>query len=219
MLELLLTAIGPAGVGAFGGLCLGFVLGRTVRRRNDDNFPPYMAVFLAATLFLSTSGCATTTLPPPPEPTPRPTLTQDHLILSPDMAVGLPYWRLEIENAGLKNPFIIMVHGGDGGTRWLYRGTPETVPGEMQKLAAWVRYLVPMDRPLVIISCNPGGYVLKLPNTYQAVQMVWIIPGFDIARTPGGALMKGAGTFEELIKCPYSMDSRGWVWRLPWGST
>jgi hypothetical protein len=96
---------------------------------------------------------------------------------SADLAKGLPYWRADIEER--IGPCIILEAHGEYNTDgvWCRFGDDgSVVPWET--IVKLVRDLHP-DKPIVLLSCNTRGHMIRTPRVYYARALMWSFPNLS----------------------------------------
>lgn len=107
------------------------------------------------------------------------------IVLSESMEPNIQSWRREVGRR-IPDAVVIAVHGNDEHGVWMlcpdvaepmgpfvaYRSLPH-IPAEL--VVKHFRRKFP-DRPIVLLSCNPGHHRLSDPNVYYALDDIWIIP-------------------------------------------
>ncbi len=108
------------------------------------------------------------------------------IVLSESMEPNIQSWRREVGRR-LPDAVVIAVHGNDDS-----HGVWNAYPDIAEPMGPFVAYrkLPPIpvswlvkhyrerypDRPIVLLSCNPGHHTLNDPNVYYALDDIWIIP-------------------------------------------
>ena len=149
-------------------------------------------------LLLLLAGCASA--PKLEQPEKQWPVGDKWLVLAPDLAPYVEEWHDLFVAAGVDDPYLIVFHGVSWQQDWWYgvgRIEEARPVGHVAKLVGFVRKKLGPDRNLVVISCNSHGYILGMPNVYQADRVVWAKPGPDMRLTPTGwrCLAGDAGDF------------------------
>lgn len=100
--------------------------------------------------------------------------TRDTVTWSANLRHAEPLWRAEAAKRIAGRPVMLIVHGGDRDGRWV--AVPDRGPVmPMDGVARLLKDLFP-GRPVVILSCNPGGHQLRKPGVWYATANVWSVP-------------------------------------------
>lgn len=145
---------------------------------------------LALGILLLLAGCAPSLSPP--------SVT---LVWSHDLAFGAQDWRNEVDHRFGDRAVIVVCHGR-GDSEWQFVPDPPKKPESVQAMSARLRQMYP-GRPIVLITCNPGGFELHgLPGVYYARRDV-LVPPFDGDDSLGSRWRsRAAGTIWELADHP-----------------
>lgn len=105
--------------------------------------------------------------------------------VQPDPAVteSAGFWRTEVSRR-FPNAFVIICHGSDINGVWYMFPAELPFPVRAADYMAAVRKAVPIERPVVMITCNPGGHCLGIPGVFHAMDDVWFVPDKSIPEEP-----------------------------------
>lgn len=105
--------------------------------------------------------------------------------VAPDAAVAASasFWRTEVSRR-FPNAVVIICHGGDINGVWYMFPADLPFPVRAADYMASVRKAVPIERPIVMVTCNPGGHCLGIPGVFHAMDNVWFVPDKSIPEEP-----------------------------------
>lgn len=83
-------------------------------------------------------------------------------------------WKAEVARR-FPDAVIVFCHGYDKNRVWTAHPLNDTPERPVAELALELRNSFP-DRPIVLITCNPGHHALGIRGVYHAVDTVWMMP-------------------------------------------
>jgi hypothetical protein len=110
-------------------------------------------------------------------------------------------WRREAAKR-LNDPFVFICHGEDIDGQWSVFPNEGRAKGDMDVLAQCLRDLIPPERDILLVACNPHGHTLHVRGrgVYYAKRSVWVRPGPDFWMTHGGRWLNCAGDIGDFVE-------------------
>jgi hypothetical protein len=101
-----------------------------------------------------------------------------YVSLSPDISSDIAMWVRRFEGKVKPGTVFVNTHGGDMGGRWVV-GSGLFPPEPMEDFLRRVKNAKGnKGRQIVLLSCNPGGYPLKVPGVWYVRKTLASMPGW-----------------------------------------
>lgn len=104
--------------------------------------------------------------------------TTTTLVYSESLYQYAPIWSKEAHRK-YPNSIVILSHGNDIDGLWWCEYPDYDGKRLVSELVDQIRFQYPLRR-IVLVICNPGGYVLTTPNISYSLTNIWVVPDREL---------------------------------------